>query len=88
MREFKTAWLASEHNRLHNIELWPDSPRKHVALKAVQSSMDTLLGQSATEQAKFVCWLCQSKNANLKVMEARMGMSHAGYLSRPLVLSR
>jgi hypothetical protein len=88
MREFNTGWLASEHTRLHNIELWPDSPRKRIALSAVHSSLDSLSRQSRTGQGKFICLLCQSKNANLKVMEAPRGMAHADDFYRPLALSR
>jgi hypothetical protein len=68
MREFNTAWLASEHNRLHNIELWPDSPRKQIALSAVQSSLDSLSRHAGTTQ-NFTCFLCESKRRNLRVME-------------------
>jgi hypothetical protein len=71
MREFNTGWLASEHNRLHNIELWPDSPRKQIALIAIQSSLVSLSRHSGTEHGKFICFLCQSKSANLRVMETR-----------------
>ena len=88
MCEFNTAWLASEHNRLHNVELWPDSPRKQIALSAVQSSLDSLSRQSGTEQGKFICFLCQSKSANLTVIETRRGMSHAGNFSNNLAVGR
>lgn len=75
MCEFNTAWLASEHSRLHNVELWPDSPRKQIALSAVQSSLDSLSRQSGTEQGKFICLLCHNKSASLTVSETRRGMS-------------
>ena len=88
MREFNTAWLASEHNRLHNIELWPDSPRKQIALSAVQSSLDSLSRHSATEQGKFICFLCQRTSANLRAMEPRRGMSHATNFAGTLALRR
>jgi len=70
MSEFNTAWLAAEHNRLHNIELWPDGQRKQRALDAVQSTLDGLSRHSGTTQT-FTCFLCHSKRMNLKVMEPR-----------------
>ena len=82
MSEFKfnSAWLAAEHNRLHNIELWPDGKRKQRALRAVQSTLDGLSRHSGTTQ-NFTCFLCQSKRTNLKVMEPRGGMSLGGDFS-------
>jgi hypothetical protein len=79
MSEFNTAWLAAEHNRLHNIELWPDSRRKLVALSAVQSTIDSLSRHAGTTQ-HFTCFLCESK-MNLRVMEPRRDIAQTRHLS-------
>jgi hypothetical protein len=76
MTELNTAWLVAEHNRLHNIELWPDSARKVAALKAAQSALQSLLRRAGTTQ-EFTCFHCGSKKTNLRVMEPRSGISHA-----------
>jgi hypothetical protein len=88
MREFNTGWLASEHNRLHNIELWPDSPRKQIALIAIQSSLVSLSRHSGTEHGKFICFLCQSQGANLRVNGDTRGISHASNFAGTLSLRR
>jgi hypothetical protein len=76
MSDFNTAWLVAEHNRLHNIELWPDSARKVVALQASQSALESLLRRAGTTQ-EFTCFYCRSKKPNLRIMEQRRGISHA-----------
>jgi len=87
MSEFNTAWLAAEHNRLHNIELWAEGPRKRIALSAVQSTLDGLSRRSGTTQI-FTCFLCQSKETNLRVMELRGGMAIAGDFSGNVALGQ
>ena len=71
MQAFNTGWLASEHQRLHNAEQWPDSPRKQAVLGAVQSTLDSLSRHPGTAQGKFSCFLCESRNTKLKVLEVR-----------------
>lgn len=70
MQEFNRDWLASEHQRLHNVERWPDSPRKQAILGAIQSTLKSLSRHPATESGTFGCFTCQSKIAKLVVLEA------------------
>ena len=86
MSDFNTAWLVAEHNRLHNIELWPDSARKVVALKAAQSALETLSRHAGTAE-EFTCFHCRSKRTNLRVMEPRRSMLHDGDSSGNLIAS-
>jgi len=71
MQAFNTEWLASEHQRLHNVEQWLDSPRKQAVLGAIQSTLDSLSRHPGTAQGKFSCFLCESRKAKLKVLEPR-----------------
>jgi hypothetical protein len=70
MPEINRDWLASEHQRLHNVERWPDSPRKQAVLGAIQSTLSSLSRHPATEPGIFNCFICQSKNTKLVVLEA------------------
>jgi hypothetical protein len=70
MAEINRDWLASEHHRLHHVERWPDSPRKQAVLGAIQSTLSSLLRHPATEPGIFNCFICQSKNAKLVVLDA------------------
>lgn len=73
MQEFNREWLAFEHQRLHNVEQGPDSPRKRAVLGAIQSTLDSLSRQHSvapgTTQEKFRCFQCESKKAKLTVLE-------------------
>lgn len=71
MQEFNTEWLAGEHQRLHNVEQWPDSPRKQAVLGAIQSTLDSLSRHPGTARGKFSCFLCQSTKTKLIVLEPR-----------------
>jgi hypothetical protein len=71
MQESNREWLASEHQRLHNVERWPDTPRKHAVLGAIQSTLDSLSRHPGTEQA-FACFICQSRNTKVIVLEPQL----------------
>ena len=72
MQEFNCSeQLAAAHHRLHDIEQWPDGPRKRVALDAVQSALNSLLQHPAMPQETFDCVVCRGRIANLKIMERR-----------------
>ena len=70
MQEFNRDWVASEHQRLHDVERWPDSPRKQASLGAIQSTLDSLSRHPGAAAEAFACFTCQSKNTNLVVLEA------------------
>jgi hypothetical protein len=69
MQEFNNEWLASEHQRLHSVEQWPDSPRKQAVLDAIQSTLDSLSRHPGAAQGKFSCFLCESRKTKLIVLE-------------------
>jgi hypothetical protein len=71
MQEFNNQWLASEHHRLHNIEQWPDSPRKQAVLDAIQSALNSISHRPGALQEGFSCFLCESRKTKLKVLEHR-----------------
>jgi len=68
MNEINTAWLAFEHERLHDVEQWPDSPRKRAVLAAIESTLPSLSLHPGID-AKFSCLICGSRKRNLKLME-------------------
>lgn len=53
-------WLAMEHYRMHVIEQWPDSPRKHAALAAARSAIASLQDADPTLAAE-VCLVCAGR---------------------------
>jgi hypothetical protein len=71
MQDFNKDWLASEHQRLHNVELWPDSPRKQAAIGAIQSTLESLSRHPGAAEANFTCFLCESRKTKLIVLEPR-----------------
>lgn len=72
MQEFNTEWLASEHQRLHDVEQWPDSPRKQAVLGAIQSTLDSIARHPGTAQGTFTCFVCQSRKTKLIVLEPQV----------------
>jgi hypothetical protein len=54
-------WIATEHHRLHLIEEWPESPRKAVALSAIQSSLQSLLQNHQPDDPLATCEICVSR---------------------------
>jgi len=71
MQEFNgSEQMAAQHERLHIVEQWSDGPRKQAALGAIQSALDSLSRHPAMQEPAFVCILCQSRSANVIVLEA------------------
>jgi hypothetical protein len=68
MHEINIAWLALEHERLHSVEEWPNSPRKQAMLAAIESTLDSLSTHPGAD-ATFSCLICGSAKRNLKIME-------------------
>ena len=71
MQKFSAAWLASEHHRLHHAEQWPDSARKKAVIGAIQSTLDSLSRYPHTAQENFICFLCETRKTNPKVLKMR-----------------
>jgi hypothetical protein len=71
MQKFSTAWLASEHHRLHHVEQWPDSPRKQAVIEAIRSSLDSLSVYPRKSQESFICFVCETRKTKSKVLEMR-----------------
>ncbi len=82
MQDFNNDWLASEHQRLHNVELWPDSPRKQAVLGAIQSTLESLSRHPGAAQGNFNCFLCESRNTKLIVLEPRENREPAPFLEQ------
>ena len=70
--------LAALHQRLHIVEQWPEGPRKEAAIAAIQSTLDSLLRLPAIREAAFSCILCQSRKANVTVLEPPESRVRAG----------
>jgi hypothetical protein len=68
MNEINTAWLEFEHERLHDVEQWPDSPRKQAVLAAIASTLRSLSHHPGID-AKFSCLVCGSRMHNLRVLD-------------------
>ncbi len=68
MHEINTAWLEFEHERLHDVEQWPNSPRKQAVVAAIESTLDSLARHPATDET-FKCLICGSRKHNLRVLE-------------------
>jgi hypothetical protein len=58
-------WLTTEHNRLHVIEEWPDGPMKDAALRAIRSSLESLMRNVPAEMHLPICEVCLSRKAAL-----------------------
>ena len=56
-------WFKSEHDRLHIIEAWPDSPCKQAALAAVRSAIASL-ERIASETAPLDCDICLNRRSH------------------------
>jgi len=70
--------LAAQHQRLHIVEQWPDGPRKQAAIGAIESALDSLLRHPDIQEAAFTCILCQTRKANVTVMEPQDSRVRAG----------
>jgi hypothetical protein len=62
MNETKTkmlhSWMALEHARLHLVAEWPESALKQTLLKAIRSSIQSLMINQ--DVASFACVMCQA----------------------------
>jgi hypothetical protein len=63
--------LAAEHYRLHSVEQWPDGPRKQAAVRAVESTLESLSRHPDGAQGTFACIVCQGRKGNVKILEPR-----------------
>ncbi len=59
-----TAWLATEHNRIHLIEEWPEGPRKEAALASARSALESLQRSLPCDET-FRCAICHSRRNRL-----------------------
>jgi len=57
-------WLWFEHERLHQVERWPDGPTKEATLAAIRSTIAMLRLQAPTVETPE-CSLCLSHVAEL-----------------------
>jgi len=84
-----TAWLASEHSRIHLIEQWPDGPRKTAALAAARSALDSLLRSVSLRRSvqcdasAFRCSICGSRRNSPVILEspARLQLTRSSELA-------
>jgi len=90
MQEFnRSEWLATEHNRLHSVELWPEGARKEAALSAIRSTLESLSRPSGTVPARFDCIVCQNghgKKADVTVICPRSTSHFRPNLDRLIAL--
>lgn len=61
-------WLASEHNRLHTVEGWPDSPYKEATLRAIQSTLASLVHDPLLESHLLQCEVCLNRRPVLSLI--------------------
>ncbi|MBZ5606804.1 MAG: hypothetical protein LAP38_00990 [Acidobacteriia bacterium] len=54
-------WLTTEHNRLHIVEEWPDSPLKEAALAAIRSTLAGLMRNTPRDMSLPQCEVCMSR---------------------------
>jgi len=70
----RSEWFATEHNRLHSVEQWPEGARKDAALSAIRSTLESLSRHPGIPPATFNCILCQNrlnKKSDIKVIGSR-----------------
>ena len=56
-------WHKTEHDRLHIVEQWPDSPHKLAVLTAVRSSLASLI-RKAPSAVCLECETCLKQQAS------------------------
>jgi hypothetical protein len=56
-------WIAVEHDRLHLVERWPDSPRKEATLAAIYSTLASLGQDSQSPTVSPECVVCYARRA-------------------------
>jgi hypothetical protein len=62
-------WIASEHYRLHTVEGWADSPYKEATLRAIHSSLASLMQDPLVAASMPPCEVCLSRKKVSPVFE-------------------
>ena len=65
-------WLKTEHDRLHIVEMWPDSPQKEAALTAIRSKLASLSHSAPAHATSLVCEACLNGARNRGTLTLRM----------------
>ena len=58
-------WIATEHDRLHAVEEWPDSPLKDAVLAGIRSKIASLLRTVRGDMQLPVCEVCLNRTSGL-----------------------
>ena len=74
--------LAMEHNRLHRVEDWPDSPLKEAVLAGIRSKIASLMRNVRDDLTQPICEVCLSHTSGL--IKLRPEQLRMGSVSRPL----
>ena len=61
-------WIASEHHRLHTVEGWPESPYKEATLRAIHSSLASLVNDPGLAASVPPCEVCLSRRRTSSVL--------------------
>jgi hypothetical protein len=62
-QEMLEQWVSVEHNRLHCVERWPESPHKQAVLAAIHSALQGLAGGSA-----LLCSICVGRKREAGIL--------------------
>ena len=65
----RAQWINFEHSRWHQIEEWPDGPRKQIALAAIRSALASLTRLMPEACDPGGCSLCESRKRRGSVLE-------------------
>jgi hypothetical protein len=63
-------WLRTEHDRLHIVEQWPDSPHKLAVLTAIRSSLASLI-RKVPSAVSLECEICLNRHPSHGVVAFR-----------------
>ena len=74
-------WLTTEHNRLHTVEAWPDSPLKEAAIAAVRSTLAGLMRTAPRDLILPHCEVCMNRKPALGLLKftAETSRSASGF---------
>ncbi len=61
-------WIRTEHDRLHGVEEWPDSPYKDAVLTAIRSTLKRLAASFAPKEPPQ-CMVCASRKTEAVVLQ-------------------
>ena len=61
-------FLRVEHNRLHCVEQWPDSPYKEAVLATVHSSLERLEAAAIEPFERPACTICSARRPQAPVI--------------------